>query len=207
MTKRKPTHYETLEVDVKANADEIKKAYRRKAKAAHPDHGGKPEQMTALATAYKTLNDPSTRAEYDRTGCDQQQTPIETEVRNLVISAFEVALSSAMNGGEGNIPEIATRFVIEKYQAIKFAKAKNESSLNLLRKQRSRVKKKDGLNLFHELINQHESNIQGVIEQNNRLIEICERAMNALDDYKFSGRADAVDTSRRHGFLFDWGVI
>lgn len=39
--KRSSEYYDTLGINVDASADEIKKAYRRKAKELHPDKGGK----------------------------------------------------------------------------------------------------------------------------------------------------------------------
>lgn len=47
------TAHETLGVDPNASPEDIKKAYRRKSKAAHPDVGGDPAEFHALQKAYK----------------------------------------------------------------------------------------------------------------------------------------------------------
>lgn len=63
-----PDLYETLGVDRTASPAEIKRAYRRKAKAAHPDAGGSPEAFNELSKAHRVLTDDRKRQRYDATG-------------------------------------------------------------------------------------------------------------------------------------------
>jgi hypothetical protein len=58
--------YERLGVPRTATPQQIKRAYRKKASAAHPDHGGSEERFRELTEAYKTLFDPEARKKYDR---------------------------------------------------------------------------------------------------------------------------------------------
>jgi DnaJ-class molecular chaperone len=62
--------YRVLGVDKKASQDEIKKAYRKLAKALHPDlHPGnakKSEQFSEVSAAYDFLSDADKRARFDR---------------------------------------------------------------------------------------------------------------------------------------------
>jgi len=59
------THYETLGVKHSASADEVKRAFREKARTAHPDKGGTPAQFRAIEEARRVLADPMLRAHYD----------------------------------------------------------------------------------------------------------------------------------------------
>jgi len=59
------THYETLGVSENANADEIKKAYRKLASQHHPDKGGDTAKFQAIQSAYDILQDPAKRERYD----------------------------------------------------------------------------------------------------------------------------------------------
>jgi molecular chaperone DnaJ len=60
--------YEILGVSRDASDDEIKKAYRRRARELHPDAGGNEDEFKELTTAYEVLKNPSARANYDRFG-------------------------------------------------------------------------------------------------------------------------------------------
>jgi len=59
------THYDTLGVAENANADEIKKAYRKLANQHHPDKGGDTNRFQQIQSAYDILSDDNRRAQYD----------------------------------------------------------------------------------------------------------------------------------------------
>lgn len=62
--------YAVLGVAPDATPDEIKRAYRRRARESHPDAGGDEEEFKAVTHAHKVLSDPQSRARYDRFGDD-----------------------------------------------------------------------------------------------------------------------------------------
>lgn len=66
MTESRSSHYEVLRVAVTATDKEIKVAYRRAARKAHPDHGGDAAAFRRVTAAYETLIDPKRRKAYDR---------------------------------------------------------------------------------------------------------------------------------------------
>ncbi|MEL7480944.1 MAG: J domain-containing protein [Pseudomonadota bacterium] len=71
--------YEVLEVPRTASADDIKRAYRRKAKALHPDQHpgdrGKADAFKRASAAYDLLSDTSKRAQFDRGEIDAEGNP------------------------------------------------------------------------------------------------------------------------------------
>lgn len=70
-TNNKRDYYEVLEVTRSASADDIKKAFRGKARQLHPDVNKGPDaeaQFKEVAEAYEVLVDTDKRAAYDRFG-------------------------------------------------------------------------------------------------------------------------------------------
>jgi len=60
-------YYNTLGVPRNASAQQIKRAYREKAKQHHPDQqGGNEAQIRRINEAYEILSTPKERARYDR---------------------------------------------------------------------------------------------------------------------------------------------
>jgi curved DNA-binding protein CbpA len=64
------SYYELLGIDITASSEEVKRAFRRRAKELHPDLrasvGDTVVEMQALIRAYETLIDPDRRDDYDR---------------------------------------------------------------------------------------------------------------------------------------------
>ena len=64
-------HYEVLGVSKDADAETIKKSYRKLARELHPDVNGEPgaeDRFKQVTHAYEVLSDPAQRASYDRGG-------------------------------------------------------------------------------------------------------------------------------------------
>lgn len=74
-------YYAILGVQKDAPMAAIKRAYRRRAQAAHPDHGGSNEQMQAVVGAWDVLQDEALRYAYDH------RSEIPPEYRNQTARA------------------------------------------------------------------------------------------------------------------------
>ncbi len=90
-----PTHYETLGVPEGASEEEIRQAYRRLAKAAHPDVAGDPVQFRLVTEAYVVLSDPAQRAAYDQ-GLRPRWVAAAPAARRPRVGRFVVALVGAL---------------------------------------------------------------------------------------------------------------
>lgn len=68
MAKARQDLYAVLGIPRDADADAIKKAYRKQALKHHPDKGGDKEAFAAVAEAFAVLSDPEKRKIYDQYG-------------------------------------------------------------------------------------------------------------------------------------------
>lgn len=65
MTPPETNPYSVLGVPRNATDEQLKKAFRRKARTTHPDHGGDTAQFQAITEAYRVLSDPGLREALD----------------------------------------------------------------------------------------------------------------------------------------------
>ena len=105
------THYETLGVNRDATADEIKKAYRRKASKAHSDRGGgSDEQMAKINVAYEVLSDPERRQNYDVSGKDTVD-DLEKAAYDLIVSKAAMFIQNDASENQDLIASIRQSFL------------------------------------------------------------------------------------------------
>jgi len=97
-------YYAVLGVDRDASVDEIKKAFRRKARETHPDVAqgdGAEEAFKEINEAYEVLSDADKRANYDRFGtADPRMGGYGGDVGDI-FGGFEDIFSVFMGGGMG----------------------------------------------------------------------------------------------------------
>lgn len=80
--------YKILEVDENSTDQDIKKAYREKAKITHPDKNGNIEEFCLVKTAYETLSDKEKRERYDKGEPELKPISISEEAIELLCFIF-----------------------------------------------------------------------------------------------------------------------
>jgi curved DNA-binding protein CbpA len=175
----KRSHYETLGVAEDATADEIKRAYRAKAKTTHPDTGAEQSEFEPVVRAYEVLRNPERRQLYDATGQDSRL-PIELEVQQVLLQLFTQALAS-----EEDIEIVAAvRSSISKQMGelpkqIQQLTKRNER----LTAKRDKVTSKKAINVVHMLIDQEIKNNGATIAALDHQIQVGKECLKELKAY------------------------
>lgn len=185
--------YKTLGVGKDAKPEEVRKAYRKKAKKAHPDAGGSREEFALISLAADVLSDADRRAAYDATGS------VNEKPQDKSMSAVWQALEAVINECErrGLSPDSvdivedakkSLRILIEKMDENKRGA---ERQLEKARKLSKRFRAKSGktnmlLPLFEGRIRQLEEAVITAAADRPSLL----KAIEILSDHTFNWTDD-----------------
>jgi curved DNA-binding protein CbpA len=181
--------YRLLGLKRGASKDEVRKAYRRKAKTSHPDTGGSAEAFSALTMAHEVLSDPGRREKYDTTGEIEQKKPNNLDGSAVEVIAQKLGLiihaEHELTGIDiGALIEQSIRDDIARRQA---SIAEQARAIERAGKLRGRVKRKaDGAdNMVARVLEWHERSSKDHIRKNEEAVSSLERALEMLDGYLF----------------------
>lgn len=188
-----PDLYKTLGVRRDATAAAIKSAYRKRAKAAHPDKGGSDEELQAINKAWETLGDPVKRARYDETGevsGPTQMSPGET----IFIQVLNNVLKDIVERGEGSITAEVSRQLSEQHKRQARNHTATKELIARLDKQLGRyINQENGENLIEASLRTNKAQLLALSVNLDR--EICA----LLDAIVISnGYADSAPLPERH---------
>jgi len=181
--------YQLLGIKRGATRDEVRKAYRRKAKSSHPDSGGSVEQFSALATAHEVLSDEKRRKKYDTTGEIEPSRPDNFDGSAIEVIAQKLGL---IIHAEQDVTMLDIGAVIE--QSIrddivlrKSNIANQKRAIARAAKLRARVKRKGGGadNALARVLEWHERSTQDHVRKNEEAVHSMERALEILENYSF----------------------
>ena len=180
--------YETLGVDKTASGEEIKKAYRKKSKKIHPDHGGNAMEFANVATAYRLLTNPQTRSEYDRTG-DVKQFDPDKAIYDTVAGIFYQALDKAIDDLESmDILEAVREHFRESSRQGKEVRKKAEGEIEKLKKasKKLKFKKTDIPNLLQNVFDNRIQDLESKSAEVERHEFICIGALKYLENFEYA---------------------
>lgn len=180
------THYDTLGLKPDASPEDIKRAFRRAASAAHPDRdGGSTEGMQAVNKAFDVLGDPARRERYDRTGLDDR-TDIEKQAHDLLVQTFDRALK-----GDVDPVRAAAKHLAVLRENIAQSRAGIEAEQVRLKRRSGKTKVKKGDNLVQMLIDRKLLELDRQHAQACEAMEIHAKAVAMLDSYEGEPEAPA----------------
>lgn len=177
--------YQELGVGKDADDGEIKRAYRKRARNAHPDTGGSHEEMQRVNAAYKLLANPESRKHYDETGESEQFVDEGAQIANAVatlvlqvIEAVDVAHQDVIDIARNEVKKAIADTKTQRAQHQK-AIAKRERALKRL------VRRKPGVNRIEMMLEHEIAKMKAGLAQGDKAIEFRERMLAILDEYDY----------------------
>lgn len=216
MKKKHCKFYDTLGVKPEASQDEIKKAFRNKAKGCHPDHHPGDEQKEGefkeLSIAYCTLSDADSRRQYDESGEARQVDTVLADAYGLIVEVFRKLR-------EAEADEV---FFIDPFTRMRsfFESDKREAQgdIEKLNRENRRIdkliskivhKKGNRQSFLHFALGQEKDENEAKVKQIERAIAVLSKASAVLDEFRFETdrRPGASEQIRgRKGFVFPGGL-
>jgi DnaJ-class molecular chaperone len=184
----KMNHYKTLDVPIDASADELKKAYRRKARQAHPDlNKGSHQQMVAVNRAYDTLSDAQKRAHYDRFGEEGPRVQSLDEMATAQLCNLLFQFTEQAPEQLDHVAEMLT-VLAKSIDTTRLKIEKLRDQKTSLERRRKRFKYKGKMrNFLIDAIDQRIGQIPESIERGLSQIKTLERSIELLRDYEWTG--------------------
>lgn len=183
-----PTLYDTLGVPPSATDEDIKKAYKERAKDTHPDKpSGDKEQFQAVALAYSILSDQDKRAHYDQTG-QTSQAPFETKFMGFVNGLMGQLINSTIPAGELNVVSYIQSTIQISLTHLHQNIISNQRQLNKVQSMRKRIKMKgQGDNLLDRVLQQNEDIFKNAIGSAESEIEFLMKCHDKIEGYEYEG--------------------
>ncbi|UWU25168.1 J domain-containing protein (plasmid) [Rhizobium sp. CB3060] len=178
--------YEILGIGRDASEEQIKTAYRKRAKSAHPDSGGDTDAFGQLQKAYELLLDPVRRKVFDDTGYDVELTDavdlqalvaIEKLITDMVLDERE----------PGTFDPVAhmRASLLEEIRKAHFSKSELERHSDRIRLHLDRLGKRPGKDVVGHMLRARIKAIATAISETEAKIDATERACDMLDGYLY----------------------
>jgi curved DNA-binding protein CbpA len=189
--------YDTLGVAKDATADAVKKAFRSKAKKAHPDAGGDPKDFHALVKANDILSDPTKRQRYDETGATEDKPDTTDSQAMSIIAAFIDRFLHDRDAKYKNMIAELKKAIGDEIgtakRSIEEGRAYELRALDV----RKRVKGKKGGALIARMVDGQIDSARQVIAGLEQQIAVRARALNLVNDAEFDFEKPAAPNSNR----------
>ncbi len=206
--------YEILNLGKDATSDDVKKAYRDRAKEAHPDTGGSADKFALVKLAADILGDEERRKKFDETGStdesspDNAQSAIHSEIAWALAMSMQQAEMSGMVLEQVDIVDQMDKYLQQKLISAKTDHGTATKTMDKLNRVKGRFKVNQGRNILSDMIQTQINNVVSTIANIDRSIESGTGALALLEGYEFE-TAPAEPQPHHHldhiATQFRWG--
>lgn len=210
MSKAKDSYYSALGVKPTATTEEIKRAYRRKARKSHPDTGGDREEFKAVAKAYGTLIDPEKRRRYDTYG-DEEPLQLDAITRIMAAVLNEVVLTAL--GNNVDLEDLDVVGAVRKQLLVRRAAAEkaieeNTRRAKQLKKAAARLRRKNGRdNVLAKVILEPIPALEEAAKQGPANVALVDKALKLLDEYQYDFRKQQFGSMNNLSAYTGWRFL
>jgi curved DNA-binding protein CbpA len=197
MTELPTDLYAVLGVPRDADRAAIRRAYRAKARGAHPDSGGSPQDFVRVKAAYDTLIDADRRRRYDETG-EVGDVPIDThraELVEMLFTGLDLALLKLSRRSRppkhANLVWLTAEALRLRRQEWTGQRQELEKAAELSRELRGRFVTASGDSLMEGVIERRVAICQTEIEGLDKRIKLVDEALEALQEVTFQADDDS----------------
>jgi curved DNA-binding protein CbpA len=183
--------YETLGVARNADAAQIKTAYRKRAKNAHPDAGGDADAFARLTTSYEILSDPVRRKVYDETGYDPTLADAK-DLEGLVVleSLINEFILDERDPGSFDPVAAMRRKLTDRIVNVRFHILELERHRARIRNHMDRIGKRPETDFLGSMMRARGDSITDAISKAEAQITTIEQAYQMLDGYSYEIEAE-----------------
>jgi curved DNA-binding protein CbpA len=183
------TLYDVLGVTKEASADELKRAYRNKAKVLHPDkNDGNAAAFNDLKAAYDVLKDPEKRAYYDKHGEAPKEKTAQDSAYEILIEVFGEILERDVPMHVDYIGLMRDTISSAAKEMAEAEKATKDQLKRYTKLSKKFKRNKKGAELGNFFVAALTSRIEQANDRIRRIAEAkhqVERALKLLDGYDF----------------------
>jgi curved DNA-binding protein CbpA len=187
-----PDLYDVLGVPKDAAREQIRKAYRDRAKEAHPDKGGDAGQFALISLANDTLKDANKRAEYDKTGKTDYTQPHDTAMQ-LVSLGIDALLKECIENhtdiSRVDFTDYMQRFLDVKQNVADEQLTPFRDSMRMMENALKRLKRKNGKKgggKLEIILRAKIASIRPIIDAATLDMQCITRAREIMNEYDFN---------------------
>jgi curved DNA-binding protein CbpA len=172
-----------------AAQDDLRRAYRRKAKTSHPDSGGSVEAFGEVATAYTVLSDTKRRERYDTTGEIETARPdnVDGSAIEVIAQKLGLLIHAEQDLTALDIGAVLAQTIRDDIGLRQTGIANQKRAIERAAALRARVKRKGNGedNALARVLDWHEGAAKDSVRKNEEAVRSMERALEILELYSF----------------------